>query len=270
MSVTAAVTPNVVEVPERTQDRVELMGCTLDRVDFEQALSRCDALIGSSGTAQHMAINVAKIVALQRDSGMREIAARCGLITADGQPIVWASKLLGNPLPERVAGIDLMYGLIERAAAKGYRVYILGARQEILERAVKRICALFPGVTIAGYHHGYYSDADELAVVAEIGAAQPDILFVAMSSPRKEYFIGKHRDAMNVPFVMGVGGSIDVMAGVTNRAPMLVQRLGLEWLYRLAQEPRRLFWRYVSTNARFLMLLSREVMRARRSPRRTI
>jgi N-acetylglucosaminyldiphosphoundecaprenol N-acetyl-beta-D-mannosaminyltransferase len=215
-----------------------------------------------------MAINVAKLVALQRDSDMREIVSRCGLITADGQPIVWASKLLGDPLPERVAGIDLMYGLIERAAAKGYRIYILGARHEVLERAVKRIHRLFPGAEITGYHHGYYSDEDEPAVAAQIGAARPDILFVAMSSPRKEYFIGRHREVMNVPFVMGVGGSIDVMAGLTTRAPVFLRRLGLEWLYRLVQEPRRLFWRYVSTNARFLLLLSREVMRARLGPRR--
>ncbi len=268
MSVTATVN-KLIDVPERKQDRIELMGCALDRVDFEQALSRCDALIGSSGTAQHVAINVAKLVALQRDSDMRDIVARCGLITADGQPIVWASKLLGDPLPERVAGIDLMYGLIERAAAKGYRIYILGARQEILERAVRRISTLFPGVNIAGYQHGYYADADEPTVAAEIGAVRPDILFVAMSSPRKEYFIGRHRETMQVPFVMGVGGSIDVIAGLTKRAPAVFQRLGLEWLYRLAQEPRRLFWRYVSTNARFLLLLGREVLRARLALRRS-
>ncbi len=247
--------------PGRT--RAKVLGCTLDRVDFDQALAYCDAVIRERGFAQHMAINAAKLVAMRRDGALREGIERCELITADGQAIVWTSRLLGDPLPCRVAGIDLMEGLLALAADKGYRVYILGGRLEQLECAVQRIREDHPGLQIAGCRDGYYQDEEEQAVARAIEAAKPDILFVAMSSPRKEYFLARHGRAINVPFVMGVGGSIDVYAGLVKRAPVLMQRLGLEWLFRVAQEPRRLGRRYVTTNTQFVMLVVCEFVRRR-------
>lgn len=244
-------------------ERVRVLGCTIDRVTLEEGLEYCDAVIQTRGFAQHMAVNAAKLVALQRDEVLRKSIERCELITADGQPIVWASRLLGNPLPCRVAGIDLMEGLLARAAEKGYRVYILGAKDEVLERAVERMQNNFPRLLICGHQNGYYDQADEPAVAAEIAAARPDILFVAMSSPRKEYFLARHGQALDVPFLMGVGGSIDVYAGLVKRAPVLLQHVGLEWLFRLAQEPRRLAKRYVKTNTQFLLMLVRELLRVR-------
>jgi len=208
-----------------------------------------------------MAINVAKLMALRGDEQLRESVERCELITADGQPIVWASRLLHDPLPSRVAGIDLMQALMARASRAGYRIYVLGARPEVLETAVSRIRAEHPAIAIVGYRDGYYADAEEEAVAEEIAAARPDILFVAMSSPRKEYFLMRHGRTIGVPFVMGVGGAIDVIAGVTKRAPGTMQQLGLEWLFRLAQEPRRLARRYALTNSQFLLVLAREVAR---------
>jgi N-acetylglucosaminyldiphosphoundecaprenol N-acetyl-beta-D-mannosaminyltransferase len=147
----------------------------------------------------------------------------------------------------------------------GCSPYILGATTEVLETAVARIRQRHPGISIVGYRDGYYDMADEDAVAASIATARPDILFVAMSSPRKEYFLARHAPTMSVPFVMGVGGAIDVVAGLTRRAPMVWQRLGLEWLFRLAQEPRRLGRRYFFTNTRFVFLLSREVVKRRNS-----
>ncbi len=164
------------------------------------------------------------------------------------------------PLPARVAGIDLMHGLLVRAAKRGYRVYILGARAEVLERAVGRMREEHANLAVAGYRDGYYEDAEQDAVAAAIAQAGPDILFVAMSSPRKEYFIARYRETLGVPFVMGVGGSIDIYAGIRRRAPSVVQRAGLEWLFRLAQEPRRLAGRYLKSNTRFILLLARELM----------
>ncbi len=228
------------------------MGCRIDRVDLDQALAICEEVIASRGFAQHMAINVSKLMALRADEHLRESIERCELVTADGQPIVWASRLLHDPLPSRVTGIDLMHGLLARAAVAGYRIYILGAKPEVLDTAVARIRELHPGVAIVGHRDGYYADAEEEAVAEEIAAAQPDILFVAMSSPRKEYFLMRHGRTIGVPFVMGVGGAIDVVAGVTRRAPEAMQQLGLEWLFRLAQEPRRLARRYAVTNSQFL------------------
>ncbi len=247
--------------------RVDVLGCKIDRVDLEQAVDFCDAAIRSRGFAQHMAINVAKLVAMRSDQQLRDATARCELVTADGQPVVWASRLLGNALPVRVAGIDLMQALLARAAVRGYGVYILGGRPLVLERAVQHIRARYPGVAVVGYHDGYYDESEEAHVAAAIARSKPDILFVAMSSPRKEYFLARHGRRLEIPFVMGVGGAIDVLAGVTRRAPVAMQRSGLEWLFRFAQEPRRLGPRYASSNTRFVALLSRELMHAYRERR---
>jgi N-acetylglucosaminyldiphosphoundecaprenol N-acetyl-beta-D-mannosaminyltransferase len=248
--------------PARGADRANVLGCDIDRVDLGRALAFCEQVIESRGFAQHMAINVAKLVAMRHDEQLRWGISRCELITADGQPVVWASRLLRDPLPSRVAGIDLMEGLLALAEVKGYRVYILGARQEVLERAVERIRARHPEIAVVGYRDGYYDEADEDAVADAIALARPDVLFVAMSSPRKEYFLSRHGRTIGVPFVMGVGGAVDVMAGLTRRAPLAMQRSGLEWLFRFAQEPRRLGPRYASTNTRFVALLSRELVHA--------
>jgi N-acetylglucosaminyldiphosphoundecaprenol N-acetyl-beta-D-mannosaminyltransferase len=248
---------------EFRERRAEVLGCKLDRLDLDHTLEVCNEVIQSRGFAQHMAINVAKLMAMRDDEILRESVAGCQLVTADGQAVVWASRLLRDTLPGRVAGIDLMNGLLARAPILGYRIYILGARPEVLEAAVTRIRDEHPGISLVGYRDGYYDDTDEDAVAASIAEVRPDILFVAMSSPRKEYFLARHGTAMRVPFVMGVGGAIDIVAGHTRRAPVVLQRLGLEWLFRLAQEPRRLARRYFVTNTRFLLVLSREVVKRR-------
>jgi N-acetylglucosaminyldiphosphoundecaprenol N-acetyl-beta-D-mannosaminyltransferase len=239
--------------------RAHVLGCRIDRVDLEQAVSLCEEAIRVRGFTQHMSINVAKLVAMRTDDALRKGIERCELVTADGQPVVWASRLLGDPLPMRVSGIDLMEALLARAAVKGYRVYILGARPEILQRAVARLRARYPGILLVGCHDGFYAEEEEAAVAAMVVDARPDILFVAMSSPRKEYFLLRHGPTLGVPFVMGVGGAIDVVAGITRRAPVVLQRSGLEWLFRCAQEPRRLARRYLTTNTRFIVLVSREL-----------
>jgi N-acetylglucosaminyldiphosphoundecaprenol N-acetyl-beta-D-mannosaminyltransferase len=248
--------------------RAHVLDCAIDRVDLAQALARCEEAIASRRFAQHMAINAAKLVAMREDPELARVIRGCELVTADGQAVVWASRVLGDPLPERVAGIDLMEALLARAAERGYRVYVLGAREAVLAQAVERLRAQHPTLQIVGCQHGYFAPEDEDAVAAAIADARADILFVAMSSPRKELFLGRHGPQMGVPFVMGVGGAIDVVSGITRRAPRLWQRLGLEWLYRLLQEPRRLFRRYAVTNARFVGLVLRERLRSvgRRRP----
>jgi N-acetylglucosaminyldiphosphoundecaprenol N-acetyl-beta-D-mannosaminyltransferase len=194
---------------------------------------------------------------------LRAVIESSELVSADGQSVVWASKVLGDPLPSRVAGIDLMHELLSLAEQRGYRVYILGAKPEVLERALDQIRSWHPRIKLAGAHHGYFDEREDAALAADIAATNADILFVAMSSPRKEYWLGRYGQATGVPFVMGVGGSIDVIAGITRRAPRLLQRLGLEWFYRLLQEPRRLLRRYATTNLRFLLLVAREYVARR-------
>ena len=233
-------------------DRAEIAGCRIDRLDMQATLERCEELIATGEFTQHVAINAAKIVAMRDDEELRQIVSRCELVSADGQSIVWASRLLGDPLPDRVAGIDLMQELLALAERRGFRVFILGAKPDVLERAVRRIKERHPQLNCVGARDGYFSEGQSAQVAEEVRAARPDILFVAMSSPKKEYWLGRYGRTAGVPFVMGVGGSIDVIAGVTDRAPMLMQRLGLEWVYRLFQEPGRLWRRYLLTNTRFL------------------
>jgi N-acetylglucosaminyldiphosphoundecaprenol N-acetyl-beta-D-mannosaminyltransferase len=253
------VTKQGSRTPDAGRGRALILGCAIDRVDMDEAIARCDELIRGGGFGQHMAVNAAKLVAMQDDERLREITRRCELVTADGQSVVWASRILGDPLPVRVAGIDLMERLFAHAEERGYRVFVLGARREVLERAVERIRERHPRLELAGHRDGYFDDAERDAVAREIRAARPDILFVAMSSPRKEYFLGDLGPGLGVPFAMGVGGAIDVIAGAARRAPRVLQLLGLEWLFRLAQEPRRLLRRYLATNGRFIWLVLRRM-----------
>lgn len=250
--------------------RAIVLGCEIDRIDMAETVARCRALIERRAVSQQMSVNAAKLVSLHRDPKLRDVVAASALINADGQSVVWASRLLGDPLPERVAGIDLMGELLALAAREGYSVYILGAKPEVLETAVGRIRARHPQLTIAGYHHGYFDDASDEAeaIRDEMRRVRPDILFVAMSSPQKEYWLGDHGPKLGIPLLMGVGGSVDVIAGMTRRAPRMWQKLGIEWLYRLLQEPRRMARRYLTTNTVFVWLVLRELVAG--APRRVL
>jgi N-acetylglucosaminyldiphosphoundecaprenol N-acetyl-beta-D-mannosaminyltransferase len=240
-----------------TRDRAIVLGCAIDRLNMAQTVARVQAIVEQGVFAQQVSINAAKLVTLKQDTELREVVNRCELVNADGQSVVWASRLLGDPLPERVAGIDLMHALIAMATREDYGIYILGARQEVLETAVQRLRQIYPSLRIAGYRHGYFSEEESPQVAEAIRRAGAQILFVAMSSPRKEHWLGEHGPALGMPFAMGVGGSIDIVAGVTRRAPRIWQRLGIEWFYRLLQEPRRMFRRYLVTNTRFGVLVAR-------------
>lgn len=238
-------------------ERAHVLGVGIDRLDMEQTVARCRAAIEEERYFQHVVVNAAKLVALHDYPGLREIVERCDIVNADGQAVVWAARLLGDPLPERVAGIDLMHELLALAAREGWGVRVLGARPEVLARALDRLRAAYTGLVVSG-RDGYFGAAENDAVCQEIRASGARLLMVALPSPRKEEFLGVNGPSLGVPFVMGVGGAIDVAAGLTRRAPRLWQRLGLEWLWRLLQEPRRLGRRYVVTNARFIGLVAAE------------
>lgn len=240
-----------------------VLGCRIDRLTQEETVERCIELIEARKPAQQMSINAAKAVAMRKDRRLRAIADICALVSADGQPVVWASRLLKDPLPQRVPGIDLMNALLEVAAERGFKVFVLGARQDVLTRAIECLERAHPTLRVVGSHHGYFSARDEPGVCQAIREAKPDILLVAMSSPRKEYFLADYAADLDVPLSIGVGGAIDVVAGLTRRAPVWMQQGGLEWLFRMLQEPRRLTWRYVSSNTQFILLVGRELFRRR-------
>jgi len=239
----------------------ELLGVPIDALTMEEMLDRVHQTIAGRGRLRIGIVNAAKLVHLRRDPVLRADVLSCDLILADGVPVVWASRLLGRPLPERVAGIDLMHGMLRRGDAHGYRIYCLGASEDVLAAAVGRIAADYPHVRVVGRHHGYFTREKEPAIVAAVAEAKPDILLVGMSSPKKEHFLACWGDQLGVPVCHGVGGSFDVLAGKVRRAPLTWQRLGLEWLYRVKQEPRRLWRRYLVTNSWFCGLLIAELLR---------
>jgi N-acetylglucosaminyldiphosphoundecaprenol N-acetyl-beta-D-mannosaminyltransferase len=245
------------------RQRIDFLGTKLDAITLNEAVEAVDGAIACRRPMINASLNAAKVVRLQRDSILREAIAACDLITADGVPIVWAGRLLGLRVPERVNGTDLMETLLARAEERGYSVFFLGARPDVLEDACAEVARRHPSLSIAGARHGYFVPSEEKDVVADVAAAAPDILFVALETPQKELFPTPHREALGVPFAMGVGGSLDVLAGRRRRAPLWAQRAGLEWLFRLGQEPRRLFRRYLIGNSLFLALLGRELARTR-------
>lgn len=244
--------------------RIEMMGCQVDNLSMAETLNTIEGFIQSGKPHQHVVVNVDKIVKASRDEELRQIINNCALINVDGMPVVWASKLLGKPLKERVAGVDLFEALMAHSAKKGWRVFFLGAKEEVVSGVAKKFSALYPSLNIAGYRNGYWKAEEEAGVVQMIKDAKPDLLFVAISSPKKEQFLGRYQAEMKVPFAMGVGGTFDVMVGLVNRAPVWMQNAGLEWFYRFLQEPRRMFRRYFIEDMYFFWLLLKEMLSGKR------
>jgi N-acetylglucosaminyldiphosphoundecaprenol N-acetyl-beta-D-mannosaminyltransferase len=235
--------------------RFELIGAPIDPLTLAECVELVAHSIASNDHCEHGSINASKLVQLQTDQALRDALWNCKLATADGQPVVWAARLLGHKIPERVAGIDLMEGLLESAEKVGHRIYLLGARSEALAGAEAVIKQRHPNIKIVGSRDGYFSPDEEPQVVSAIARSNPDLLFVALESPKKELFLARNRSILSARFAMGVGGAFDVLAGVKTRAPKWAQKAGLEWVFRLGQDPRRLGRRYLIGNARFLELV---------------
>jgi N-acetylglucosaminyldiphosphoundecaprenol N-acetyl-beta-D-mannosaminyltransferase len=238
-----------------------MMGCQVDNLSMEETLAKVEEFIRSGQPHQHVVINVDKLVKASRDPALRRIINDCALINVDGMPVVWASRLLGKPLKERVAGVDLFEALMRRAGEKGWRVFLLGARDEVVQAVRAAYQRKYPQLVIAGCRDGYWSEAEEAAVAEQVRASRADLLFVAISSPKKEQFLGRWQGAMRVPFAMGVGGTFDVAIGRIRRAPLWMQKAGLEWFFRFLQEPKRMFRRYFIDDMAFIWLLIKEAAR---------
>ena len=231
---------------------IKFLALRLDPLTMTQSVERCEELICIRG-AQHVVLNAAKVVAAQEDEKLKNIINSCELVNADGMSIVWGAKLLGLEVPERVAGIDLMHELVLLSKEKGYSIYLLGAKKDTVEKTADTFSKA--GANVVSFRDGYWSESDETEVVREISRHKPDLLFIALPSPQKELFLSRNLKSLNAGLVMGVGGSFDVVAGVTSRAPKFMQSSGLEWLFRLIQEPRRMFKRYLIGNAKFVLLV---------------
>lgn len=239
--------------------RRALFGFGVDALTMDQAVERCLDAVRAGDRLEVGVVNAAKLVTMRRDPRLAEAVSGCDLVLADGQAVVWASRLLRAPLPERVAGIDLFTRLLAAAEREGFSVYFLGARQDVLDRMLGEVARRHPRLRVAGARHGYFADAEQQAIADVVHDSGAQLLFLGMTSPKKEIFTASYGKTTGVHVAHGVGGSFDVLAGVTRRAPGAWQRLGLEWLYRLLQEPRRLARRYVTTNAAFLLMTLREL-----------
>jgi homoserine O-succinyltransferase len=240
---------------------VDFLGVPIHLLTMRETEARIVAAMREKRPIQHVAMNVAKLVHLKRDAELRKDVFGADLVSVDGMGILLGARLFRIRVPERVAGVDLMEIVLARCAQEGFRPYLLGARPEVLDKALKELGRRHPSLEIAGSHHGYFVAAEEANVVEAIRATQPDCLFVGMPTPRKERFMAKYRTTLAVPFVMGVGGSIDILAGHVRRAPIAWQRRGMEWLYRTWQEPKRMWRRYLVTNLAFTYMLAAAMSR---------
>jgi N-acetylglucosaminyldiphosphoundecaprenol N-acetyl-beta-D-mannosaminyltransferase len=238
---------------------VRLLGVPLAPVTLDQVLDLVHQIITGRSRLRIGVVNAAKLVNMRRDRLLRDDVLASDIILADGRAVVWASRVLRQSLPERVAGIDLMMGMMQRGHRFKYRFYLLGASEEVSAAVAKRIENEYPGVRIVGRRNGYFSSDEEKNIAQDISQSRPDILLIAMSSPQKERFLARWSETIDVPIWHGVGGSFDVMAGKVQRAPLAWQRLGLEWFFRLKQEPRRLLKRYLLTNTLFCWMTLKEM-----------
>lgn len=248
----------------KNQKKVYVFNCPIDALTMKETVQIIDNAIKEGKHIHHAVVNAAKIVKMQEDKELYNSIVNADIINADGMPIVWASRLLGKPLPERVAGIDLMQELIKLAYNRKYKIFFFGAKEEVVKKVVKKYSKEYSPEIIAGYRNGYYSEEEEPLIAKQIAESGANILFVGISSPKKEKFLYKYKHILkNVNFIMGVGGSFDVVAGKIKRAPKWMQKCGLEWVYRLVQEPRRMWRRYLIGNTKFIILVIKEFLKTR-------
>jgi N-acetylglucosaminyldiphosphoundecaprenol N-acetyl-beta-D-mannosaminyltransferase len=250
--------------PARPRCRsVEFLGLRFDDLSLAEALETIDGFVRERTPRRIFTPNVALLMWSRKDPFLRRVYRSCDVVTVDGMAIYYALHMLGDPVQVCLSASLIFHPLLALAQARGYRVYLLGAKEPILRRAVDNLGRQFPGIRIVGAHDGYFDVADAGAVVADIRRASPDILLLGMSTPLKERFAERYLKEMGVPVTIGVGGMFDIAAGVARFAPPWIRRLCLEWLYRLVQEPRRLWRRYLTTNFAFLWLVQKEVVRRR-------
>ncbi|MDR7098307.1 N-acetylglucosaminyldiphosphoundecaprenol N-acetyl-beta-D-mannosaminyltransferase [Lysobacter niabensis] len=223
---------------------------------MEETVDEIRRAVVADEFTQHVVVNVAKLVHMRKDAQLHESVRACDIINIDGMGVVLGARLMGHPVAERVAGVDLFHELLEMSAASGFPVFLLGATEDVVAATARKVGDLYPALKIAGYHHGFFWD-EEGELVEKVRQSGAKLLFVAITSPKKENFINRWRDQLGVTFVMGVGGTFDVVAGKVTRAPRWMQEAGLEWLYRVIQEPRRMWKRYLTTNLAFAGLLAR-------------
>jgi N-acetylglucosaminyldiphosphoundecaprenol N-acetyl-beta-D-mannosaminyltransferase len=245
-------------------ERLSFLECPFDPVRPEDAIERVVSWCrGPRQPHTIITMNAAVLMMMRSDPALAAAVRNGDLIVADGVPVVWASRLVGTPLPARLAGVDLMLRLLHRASTERLRIFFLGAKEEVVTQLVALCRERFPGAVIAGYRNGYFKEPDYPEVIGQIRDSAADILFIGMPTPFKEIWGEAHRETLGVPAIMGVGGSFDVIAGFIRRAPPWMQELGLEWFWRLLMEPKKMWKRYLVTNTQFVGHVLKHTLRNR-------
>lgn len=241
--------------------KVTIFDVEVDALNMDETVHLIDNYIHSGRQVVHNCINANKVVLMDKDIELRKSLNEADIISADGQAVVWASEFLKKPLPERVPGIDLMENLMALANKKGYKVFLFGARENVVKNVADHYNMIFNPNLVVGYRNGYFLKADELEIVEQINSSGANMLFVAIPSPKKEFFINTYRSQVNkILLLMGVGGSFDVISGKVKRAPRWMQDNGLEWLFRLIQEPKKMWKRYLIGNVKYIYLTIKEIL----------
>lgn len=239
-------------------ERIVILNTIIDVLTTEETIELVEKYVKTKTPLHLMGVNADKINEVNNNDKMKDIVNKCGIINADGASVVLASKYLNKKLPERVAGIDLMQDLVKLSAEKKYSIYLLGAKQEVVEKTKEVLESTYKNLDIKGIHNGYFKEENWPEISEEIKKCDPDFVFVGITSPIKEYLIEFLQNDGNNCVFMGVGGSFDVISGNIPRAPKWMQKMSLEWLFRVIQEPKRLFKRYFVGNTTFIKSVIKE------------
>jgi N-acetylglucosaminyldiphosphoundecaprenol N-acetyl-beta-D-mannosaminyltransferase len=244
-------------------ESVSLVGVPVDSLTMEQTIARIETFIGEGGFHQVATANVNFLVNSLRIPELHRVLSSCDMVVPDGMPLIWCSRLMKQPLKERVTGADIVPRLAELSESKGYRIYFLGSTEESSRLAVEHLQEQYPGMQVVGRYCPTVVTMDGLesaGILDRIREAKPDILLVAFGNPKQDLWIARHRNDLNVPVCIGIGGTLEMLAGFVDRAPMWIQHSGLEWLYRIAQEPRRLAGRYARDFANIIWPMTRQFL----------
>lgn len=245
-------------------NRINFLGCPIDSMTMQQTIDRCLIWCSDDESARTLiTVNAGILIMMRSDPLLKQACTKGDVIVADGVPVVWASRLLGTPLAGRVAGVDLMQQLLQTGHKNKLRIFLLGAKQEVIDKLSDICNKKYPDLVIAGIRNGYFKESDYPEVIHEVKESKADILFIGMPTPFKEIWSEQYRDEFGVSVIIGVGGSFDVLAGFVQRAPVWMQNIGMEWFWRLLMEPRKMWKRYLVTNTQFLYFLGLEFVRQR-------
>jgi N-acetylglucosaminyldiphosphoundecaprenol N-acetyl-beta-D-mannosaminyltransferase len=242
--------------------KVDFLGIPVDALTMVETINLIDKAIEENKQINHVVINAAKVVLMQKDKELCQSVVSCDIINADGQSIVWAARFLGKRIPERVTGVDLMEELVKLSKEKKYKCFFFGAKEEVVKKVADIYSQKYGPEIIAGYRDGYFTKEEEPLIAMQIAESGTQLLFVAITSPNKENFLFKYKNLLKrVNFTMGVGGTFDIISGVTKRAPGWIRKVGMEWLYRFIQEPGRMWRRYLIGNSKFIWLVLKAKIR---------